>query len=144
MKRRSFFGLAAGAAVAGPSVLRETAAQVLTPTGLGDLAGLVGGGGGQYAINETFDAKEADPVTHATTMLRNIVGITAEHRSRLKSGQHIALLDPDIASYRSISMSAKIDWQRERAVNALLSERRSFWQSILDGEHFDSKFPPIW
>lgn len=138
MKRRGFLGLMGGAAVAGPAMAKEavtklaqasTLADLQLPSALGQVAeaggwarGLVAGGGTPF-----------DHVTRAKKKLDLIRGFTADQRSALKAGQHVASLDPDLASYRSFSLAAKIDMQRGRIVDKLLSERKSWWQRIADG-----------
>lgn len=110
MKRRGFFGLMAGAAVAGPSMVKEavasTTADLRIPgVGLQTIYdGMSGGpigsadGGSMWAVKE---------LAKLTTM-----GAEALARKRRSTG--VDMLDPDLAVMRSLSLTAKMSLQRDR------------------------------
>lgn len=140
MKRRNFFGFAAGAAVAGPAMAKEAIGHVAA--GLGSLNVQSGASGllsGQLAGAPTqgyaTDAigKAVSELAYAKDGMAKLANLTVAQRARYKKQMHISQLDPDIAGYRSLSLSAKIDWQRERQLDAQISERKTMWQRILDG-----------
>lgn len=140
MKRRGFFGFAAGAAVAGPSIAKEAIGQIasgLEATSLGiggEAANALAGGYG--LVSGTAQAQKGyfDPKGEALSALARLSGISASARERMKRTMtHVSALDPDIASYRSLSLNAKIEMQRERQFERMLSERRSYWQRMVDG-----------
>ena len=137
MKRRGFFGLAAGAVVAGPSMAKQAMAQGLESLSLGNQLG----NGGMYGLaDQAANVGKAvggtgmvEYIARAKQKLDLINGFTAAQRAKHKAGMHVGQLDPDIASYLSISLSAKIDMQKERNLNAFLSERKTWWQKIAGG-----------
>lgn len=139
MKRRGFLGFAAGAVVAGPGMAKEAAAkaaQSLALSGIGQGNTLNGLSNGAPTIG--YAAQQSNPVLQATQALAKISAMTTEQRAKRKRMMNVGAIDPDIASYRSISLSAKIDWQKERQVTAMINERRSMWQRVVDGlPHYD-------
>jgi hypothetical protein len=141
MKRRGFFGFAAGAAVAGPGMAKEAMNELTKLSlsgaaegaGFASLAGQTTKGLRAYDVASGMMGFPTDPTVYATDMVSKLIGITAAQRARLKAQQHVSQLDPDIASYRSLSLTAKIDMQRERIVNAVLTERKTWWQRLAEG-----------
>lgn len=137
MKRRSFFGVMGGAAVAGPAMAKEAVGRLSTGMeglSLGNGAGLVGEASGYATQANTFLIPSAvDEAVNAKAILGKLVGITAAQRAKVKRETYVSILDPDLASYRSLSLSAKIDMQKERMVASRISERKTFWQRIADG-----------
>jgi hypothetical protein len=131
MKRRGFFGLLAGAAVAGPGMVKEAAAASLSdlslPTSilnsLGDLPPQAGFG----------MASTEGPSMWAAGRLAKIIGRTAaQHAYHLKrTGVHA--LDPDIASYRSIALHRKIRWQQERNYARDIEGERGYLEATIAG-----------
>jgi hypothetical protein len=139
MKRRGFFGVMAGAAVAGPGMAKEAINQIsldsLNLSGGGVLGQTLGTGG--YAKQAgVFGA--VDEVSQAQGMVKRLVGMTAAQRAAHKRRFHVGQLDPDIASYRSIALHAKIDWQRERNLDAAINERKTMWQRLAEGLGYDT------
>lgn len=134
MKRRGFFGVMAGAAVAGPSMAKQAVSSLseLAVTGNGNSIGQAIGISG-YAKQAIDGGSIISELDYAKTALGKIVGITASQRAKFKRQQHVSQLDPDIASYRSLSLSAKIDMQRDRQLDAYINDRKSVWQRVLDG-----------
>ncbi len=138
MKRRGFFAFAGGAAVAGPGMVKEAAAKAAQEMALGGrmLAGgsnIVGSAGAPIGYAQASASGLIDRVLHGNNMLAKIVGMTAAQRAKFKRDQPIYAIDPDIAGYRSISLSAKLDWQRERQLERAINERKSIWQRMAEG-----------
>jgi hypothetical protein len=137
MKRRAFFGVAAGAAVAGPGMAKQAVNELTKlavsggESGWATLAGQTASG----LIGYSMETKgfPTDPTVYAADMVSKIIGMSAKQRARLRAQQHVHQLDPDIASYRSFSLAAKIEMQRERQLEAILSERKSWWQRLANG-----------
>ena len=122
MKRRAFFGLVGGAAVAGPAMAKEAVTKLAQATALSDLQLPYGlGYAGETAAAQSMLGGYGmmDHVARAKKKLDLIRGFTAAQRSEMKAGQNVHELDPDLASYRSFSLAAKIDIQRERMVDKL-------------------------
>lgn len=134
MKRRGFLGLMGGAAVAGPGMVKQAAAAAVG--GLETLAVP-----GAAMLGDVGYAQSAVPWgvqgTKATLdgagILAKLAGLTADQRRRAKNQMHVSALDPDIASYRSIALHAKIDWQKERQFNRMLEQRKSMWTRHVAG-----------
>jgi hypothetical protein len=136
MKRRAFFGFAAGAAVAGPGLAKEVAAKAAA-----ELAG-VGGSGAMLGIpsapfGNSFGGmigNEAPSLLQraaaATGFLRSM---TSDQKNELRRRfGEVHRLDSDLASYHSMSMAARIEIQKERNVEAYLASRKTWWQGVLD------------
>lgn len=131
MKRRGFLGFMGGAAVAGPAMVKEAAAKAAADLSLGKagmLAGSMGGLAPPGGLGPAVSGSLIDHLMRGRDMLKKLGAMTASDRARLKRRFDVYALDPDIASYRSIAMHAKIDWQRERNLTARLAERHSFWE----------------
>ena len=45
---------------------------------------------------------------------------------------YLDALDPDLASYHSMSMSARIEMQRDRNLEVYLRNRRTWWQGVIE------------
>jgi hypothetical protein len=133
MKRRAFFGLMGGVAVAGPGMAREMAAKAAA-----DLSGVGGGsilgGFGGIAVPEAgYPLQAPSFLQRAKSSLDLLRGMTGEQRSELRRRVgDVHRLDPDLASYHSMSMGARIEIQRDRNVEAYLRNRRSWWQGVVD------------
>lgn len=135
MKRRGFLGVLAGGAVAGPAMVKEAAAKVAEDMALGKAGMLSQGVFGVPGSQVTSGAVGSviDQVTRGRSMLAKLGKMTAADRARAKAGQTIYAFDPDIASYRSIALHAKLDWQRERQLERIINDRRAWWQRLADG-----------
>lgn len=143
MKRRGFFGFAAGAAVAGPSMAKQAISSAVN-----ELAALQIGGGAVppagYALSSQAVGQggligSINQIGRAQDALARIAGLTKAQRAKYKAQTYVSSLDPDIASYRSISLAAKIDWQKERNLDANINGRKSWWEKIASG--FDPYMP---
>lgn len=134
MKRRGFLGFMGGAAVAGPGMLKDAAASVVQDMALGK-AGILAPVADAYlpSAAPSGAAGAFGQITRATDMLTKLRALTSEDLSRKKRNIAVYGLDPDIASYRSISMSAKIDWQRERELTRIIENRKHQWGKMLLG-----------
>lgn len=134
MKRRSFFGIAAGAAVAGPRMAKQAVTEGLESLAVSG-SSLGGAVGGSYAIPAGMPSTQnpISRVMQAQSAFQKLVGITAAQRAKYRKAVHVGQLDPDIAAYRSISLGAKIEWQKDRNVDRAIGERKSMLQRVLDG-----------
>ena len=132
MKRRGFLGFAAGAAVAGPGMAKqaiEKAAIELADLQIpGNYPGAPIGLALQSGIGSTIDS-----AVRAQDILAQIAGMTPFLRAKYKGRTPVNALDPDIASYRSIALHAKIDWQKERNLDSILRERKGWWEKVAAG-----------
>jgi len=114
MRRRGVLGLLGGAAVAGPSMAKQAVSsgiEGLSLTGgMGiPIAPYYGGTAQATAQNGSFD-----PSKWARDELMNFLGKSKEELAQERRDCHIGMLDPDIASMRSLSLQGKIDMQRGR------------------------------
>lgn len=116
MKRRGFLGLLGGAAVAGPGMVKQAAGSVgLEAMALPVLPV-------DYEATEHFgSAISGDPVggkyDHADWLrgrIGDIVGMSDSARHERIASQQVSMLDPDLASSRSFSLSFKIQVQKRR------------------------------
>lgn len=136
MRRRGFLGFAAGAVVAGPTMAKEMASKAVSDASV--LHGLEAIG---IDANGLSKAPEVSNATYGAPRALNTLSIlrslTGDQRQELLRRQYISGLDPDIASYRSFSMSTKIALQRERQLEQHLARRKSWAERLLIGETFD-------
>lgn len=130
MKRRGFLGLMGGAAVAGPSMAKQAAATMadLSLPGMprAELLGAVVQSG--YGYDGAPGGND-----RARNSLAKLLGRSAAQHAFHKKRLMITQLDPDIAGYRSFSMSAKIAMQRDRDYERDLEGERSRFEAILAG-----------
>jgi homoserine acetyltransferase len=136
MNRRGFFGVAAGAAVVGPGMAKAAATKMAQTAAMGQI---MGGGinlGPQDALG-VFTGETENPIERAARKLAILRGLTKDQmrevRKMVGPVRSEMDLDPDLASYRSISLSAKMQMQMDRNVERYLSERTSWWQQLFDG-----------
>ncbi len=152
MKRRGFFGFAAGAAVAGPGMAKEVAGRLTSGLSnipgpgyaLQDAAGSFSQFKGQ--AGRLMDAVDAfDHVANARTMLDQIGAITGADRVRLRrqfaERQGTSSIDFDLESYRSIKPWAKQIIQVDRDIDRRINQRRSIFQRIIDGLEDHREYP---
>jgi hypothetical protein len=134
MKRRSFFGFAAGAAVAGPAMAKEAAAKAAMSLSGGEaMLGLSSMAGPYYGGEAAGLSPQRSLLTRAASSVNMLRSITGEQRASLRRRfSDVHRLDADLASYHSLSLGARQEMQRERNIEAFLSNRRSWWQGILD------------
>lgn len=123
--RRGFLGFLAGAAVAGPGVVKQTAAATMADLQLNGIAGTlafdgighVDGGGEHWAARE----------------LAKLVGRSAAQHAFHKRRMSVHALDPDLVGYRSFSLAAKINIQRERNYANSLEDNRDYLGARIAG-----------
>lgn len=116
MKRRAFFGLLGGAAVAGPTMAKQAvAAAGIESMALSSLAvdygpedGYVGG-----PVKSTMGT-EYDHAAWLGDQIKAITGISEQERRERIATTHVSILDPDLAVNRSLSLSFKIHEQKRR------------------------------
>ena len=111
--RRMFFGLMAASPVAAQAVAQDAQLRMAGITRLG--ASPIDAAAPSTA-DESFQklGSFGEWLTKAGDGLRN-------------EAKEIRALDPDIMSFRSMSLSAKIQMQRERNYQALLVDRRNWF-----------------
>lgn len=126
MKRRNFLGLLGGAAVAGPSMAKQAAANGIESLGVPAIPFSPGVPVGGLASAGPISQGGWDPLHEARADLARLLGMTAAERLRLKRLQQVTTLDPDIAAMRSFSLDAKIRIQRERNVERQLENERGW------------------
>lgn len=137
MRRRGFFGFAAGAVVAGPAVAKDIAAKTFADDAV--LHGLDAMGIRAMPFPSNGPVAEAGaPLSPARALntLSLLRTLTGEQRRELLRRQYVSRLDPDIASYRSFSMSAKLAMQRERQLEEQLATRKGWAERLLLGQTF--------
>lgn len=143
MKRRTFFGFMGGAAVAGPAALKKTAEDLAgLSTGRPLSAGL-GGFGFPASAPPQDAARGLLGLTHERNLLKLLGGLTAAQRQRLRQETWVDRLDPDLASYASFSLSAKISMQRDRNLEARLAHRRNWLERVLESGSYDDDLANI-
>jgi hypothetical protein len=147
MKRRGFFGFAAGAAVAGPGMAKEAANRLTS--------GLASGGFPMQTVGDSFGgwkgaatisdvAESFDRVANARTMLDQIGAITGNDRVRLRRAyaeSYGTSLDFDLQAYQSIKPWAKQIMQVDRDIDRQINRRRSIFQRIIDGLEDHLEYP---
>lgn len=138
MKRRNFLGFLGGAAVAGPGMAKAAAAKAVEDLALGGGIGMPASfGGGLGPGPSGFVGQSASgaisQIVRAQNMLEKIAGMTAAERTKRKQQMHVGALDPDLAAYRSMSIGARMDMQRERNLERYIAERRGMWEIFADG-----------
>ncbi len=119
---------------------KEAAAKLAMDMSAG--SGMLGGGyiggmevAGQSLSDAPYHIHQLNRAKSALGLLR---GLTGEQRASLRRRfEGRVQLDPDLASYHSMSMAARMDMQRERNIEAYLLNRRTWWQGVFDrgGEH---------
>ena len=138
MKRRGFLGFLGGAAVAGPGMVKNAAAQGMEAMSLGNSTGLLSAG-----IGYAGEAMQADPLPFSSQgplhpsdpkhwvqrQLAEFMGRSAEELLEQRLGTQVHALDPDLAVNRSFSLSTKVRMQRDRNFEA---NRASHKRSILN------------
>ena len=144
MKRRTFFGFMGGAAVAAPAALKRTAEELAglsigrpLSAGMGGFGGLSSGGAPQDASSMALG------LTRERNLLKLLGGLTAAQRQRLRQETWVDRLDPDLASYASFSLSAKISMQRDRNLEARLAHRRNWLERVLESGSYDDDLANI-
>lgn len=127
MKRRGFLAFMGGAAVAGPGMAKQAATQTLADLSLAPVVGdLVPTGdsiGGSIGGSRDWQVRE----------LAQLVGRSAAQHAFNQSRVEVTRLDPDLASYRSISLSAKIMIQRERTYWREFERNRTWLEKAIAG-----------
>jgi len=130
MRRRGFLGFMGGAAVAGPSALKQAAENMVGLSRSAALSPGVGGFGAP-APAQPGDANALTGLLREHKLLGMIRNLTADQRNELRRRTWVDRLDPDLASYASFSLSAKIAMQRERNVDARLAHRKGWLERVI-------------
>lgn len=123
MNRRGFMralGMGAAAApIAGKQIAEEAAAK---------LAGVYTGGGISSAGLSAAPQSSDDPSPEAYRFSLKIPHVREEvERMLFQQERLVGYIDPDIAVMRSVSLSAKICYQRKRNVERRMEELQNEW-----------------
>lgn len=116
MKRRSFFGLMGGAAVAGPRVAKEALAKL--PVGLGDSSmafppmGGYNGAGKDIAADSAWKLKEIADIKRILT--GDLSDSEKEDRERQRQYHHSQVISQSVAALVSVSGVRKLEIYRDR------------------------------
>lgn len=135
MKRRGFLAALAAAPIVGPAVAKQAADKAvaeLAGVNLGGLGGVSGALGG--LVPPPSYAPQHD-LMRAASLLRSIAGLTAEQRRKARRNVWVQSLDPDLASYRSMSLSFRMEMQRDRNLQYRIENRRGWLERTLAGEN---------
>lgn len=138
MKRRGVLGLLGGAAVSAPSMVKAAAAQ-MADLSLPNLLplGMTGASIGADASSQTVMSIGGSGPDYAMRLAR-FISLSDERRMSIaRSRTYIDRLDPDLASYRSFSLSAKIAMQRDRNARKWIEQEEDWLSRAVDGI-FDS------
>lgn len=124
MKRRGFLGLLGGAVVTGPSMAKEAVAQTmadLSVPGVGIPYGM-----GELSQSITTATSSFDKRSHLQDQLAKLLGKTAADKLREKRQTGVNMLDPDLASMRSFSLSARMRIQQDRNYERMIEQERGW------------------
>jgi hypothetical protein len=131
MRRRGFLGFMGGAAVAGPSMAKQALAQSVGDLSLGGIGMSYGGLG--VPLPASMGARSISSASWAASNLAKLVGRSAaQHAFHRKRIQPVAL-DPDLASYRSMSLGARISMQRDRDYERSIEQERGYLEATIAG-----------
>jgi hypothetical protein len=126
MNRRNILRMFAAAPIAAPVIAREATTKAgIGAFGLAHPADCVPEPSGYAyttttALNNVWDWK-AD-------ILKNIDRLTSrDERDKLFKNMTVTRLDPDLASSRSLSLSAAINIQKWRMVDRQIEDHKSYW-----------------
>lgn len=128
MKRRGFLGFLGGAAVAGPSMVKQAAAASMA-----DLS-LVNMGLAAAPIGNGVPLPGGGSTDWAAGSLAKLVGRSAAEHMRRRKTVHVQGLHPDIAALRSTSLAFKVRKQQERDYWLGLENERSWLERVIAGE----------
>lgn len=132
MKRRNFLGMFAGAAIAGPSMVKSAAAETLA--GL-NVTALSGGIASQFGEAAPYGgAVVSGGMNHwASAEIAKLGLRTASQHEFYKRRMAVHTLDPDLASFRSFALHQKIRMQRDRDYERSLEAQKSQYLAIIAG-----------
>ena len=129
MKRRGFLGFLGGAAVAGPGMVKEAAAQTLADLSVSGVGGSLVGGLG-YGVPS---AQQTSMAPWAADRLAKLVGRTAAQHAFYKARTEVYKLVPDLAANRSMALHRKIGLQRDRDYERSLEGEHSSLEATIAG-----------
>lgn len=128
MKRRGFLGFLAGGAVAGPGLAKQAVAESIGDLGI-QSAGILATDPSRYYSGPV---PSSAPPNWIARLLKLNTRSQLEHAFHRKRTEVYAL-DPDLHSYRSFAMHAKISLQRERNYIRGLENDRSWIEGAIAG-----------
>jgi hypothetical protein len=133
MKRRGFFGLLAGAAVAGPGMVKEAAAATIADL---SVSGLAGGiplpDWGPESIIGGYASTGPDHSWHIERLAKLAMRSASQHAYH-RNRMNVQSLDPDLASYRSFALHQKVRLQRDRNYERSLRFERGELEAQIAG-----------
>lgn len=137
MKRRSFFGLLGGAAVAGPGMVERAAAQTMADLDVGQYVGVGPVMPPMPAMldMDTTSTGKSGTISELLSLqsdMRRLLGKSAERRARERRETYVGSLDPDIAALRSVSLAHKVEMQRRRVYERDEERTRHWLQRRID------------
>ncbi len=128
LSKRGFLKAFGGGVVAAPVMARQAAAQIATAgAAVSSSKGTSILGASSYGI----DIARTEPDVSGRWVAKHLKEIfSPEFERRLRreaASEPIAALDPDLASSRSLSLSAAMRIQRERMIARRLDDERQTW-----------------
>jgi hypothetical protein len=129
--RRGFFGLLAGAAVAGPSVAQKAMANIASgeAMNLGGLMPLPGHFDGGYPP----DGAPGGQVDWAHNRLLRYAMRTATQHAYHRERTSVHHLDGDLVANRSFSLATKVRMQRARNYEQSMAHERGYLEATIAG-----------
>jgi hypothetical protein len=130
MNRRSILRMFAAAPIAAPVIAREATAKAgIGAFGLGDPSGY-----GSQPLSQAYEGTAT--LNTAWDWKADILGkidrlTSRDERDKLFRNTTVTRLDPDLASSRSLSLSAAITIQKWRIVDRQIDHEKSYWLSEL-------------
>jgi len=131
MKRRGFLGFLGGAAIAGPSMAKQAVAATVADLNLAGLSGGIPVPDYDGPVGQAIGGSGAKE--WAVARLAKLAIRTAEQHDYHRRSVRPNMLDPDIASYRSIALHQKIRMQRDRDYVRGLEQERASLQGAIAG-----------
>jgi hypothetical protein len=132
VKRRGFLGFLGGAAVAGPSMVKQAASARIADLNVASLSGGIGlPPWGDAAPNSSIGpgGDHAWEITRLTKLLSRSAEQHDWHRKRMM----VQALDPDLGSYRSMALHHKIRQQRVRNYAREFDNERTGLEAAIAG-----------
>jgi hypothetical protein len=129
--RRGFFGLVAGAAVAGPSMAKKAVAEIAAADAMG-LAGMAPLPG-YYGGGEVSGMSLASDTNWNVARLAQLAMRTAEQHDHYRQRSSVHHLDGDLVANRSFSLATKVRIQRGRNYERDLDQERGHLHAAIAG-----------